>query len=91
MEIHTAENSYTKLCTALYKVHHYIVIQISVHFVNYTVPISFHSIQTAIFWSVTREKSYSLEVKSKFLRKLEGFRASGAGERGILKERQVEL
>jgi len=34
MEIHTVENSSTKLCTVLYKVHHYIVIQISVHFVN---------------------------------------------------------
>jgi len=91
MEIHTAENSPTKLCTVLYKVHHYIVTQISAHFVNYTDPASFLSIQTAIFWSVTRGSIYNLEVKPKFLRQLERFRAYGAGERGILKERQVEL
>lgn len=52
--------------------HHYIVIQISVHFVNYIVPISFHSIQTAIFWFVTREQKLQLGGQTKILEEIGG-------------------
>jgi hypothetical protein len=76
MDIHTADNSSTKVCTVLYKVQHYIFIQISVHFVNYTHPASFHSIQTATLWSVTREQKLQIRGQTKIYEAFAGISSS---------------